>query len=137
MALHWSAKFDCYDTLPALAKIDLFTMRRSHSGGYTYEPVPNASAASLEDENDRITDELKDKIHALKSLSIDIGTEVKYQDKMLNEMDEDFERTRGSLTSSITRVLRLSKGRHNCYIIYIFLFSLAVFFILWLVLKVK
>ncbi|XP_051171076.1 BET1 homolog [Leptopilina boulardi] len=112
-------------------------MRRSHSGGYAYEPVPSTSAASLEDENERITDELRDKIHALKSLSIDIGAEVKYQDKMLNEMDDDFERTRGSLSSSISRVLRLSKGGHNCYIIYIFLFSIAVFFVLWLVLKLK
>lgn len=40
----------------------------------------------MEDENERMTEELKDKIHALKSLSIDIGTEVKYQDKMLRGM---------------------------------------------------
>lgn len=33
-----------------------------------------------------MTDELRDKIHALKSLSIDIGTEVKYQDKLLHDM---------------------------------------------------
>lgn len=40
----------------------------------------------MEDENERMTEELKDKIYALKSLSIDIGTEVKYQDKMLKGM---------------------------------------------------
>lgn len=40
----------------------------------------------MEDENERMTEELTDKISALKSLSIDIGTEVKYQDKMLNSM---------------------------------------------------
>lgn len=40
----------------------------------------------MEDENERITEELEDKIHALKSLSIDIGTEVKYQDKILRSM---------------------------------------------------
>lgn len=56
------------------------------TGGYAYEPVPSTSSASLEDENERITDDLKDKIHALKSLSIDIGAEVKYQDKMLHGM---------------------------------------------------
>lgn len=54
--------------------------------GYGYEPLPSTSSHSLEDENDRVADELKDKIHALKSLSIDIGTEVKYQDKMLRDM---------------------------------------------------
>jgi hypothetical protein len=33
-----------------------------------------------------MTDELKNKIHALKTLSIDIGTEVKYQDTILRDM---------------------------------------------------
>lgn len=54
---------------------------------YAYEPVPTTSShADLEDENERMTDHLKDKIHALKSLSIDIGNEVEYQDKMLRGM---------------------------------------------------
>lgn len=54
---------------------------------YAYEPLPTTSNhGSLEDENERMTDHLKDKIHALKSLSIDIGNEVQYQDKMLRGM---------------------------------------------------
>lgn len=52
--------------------------------GYGYEPLPSTS--HIEEENDQMTNELKDKIHALKSLSIDISTEVKYQDKMLRDM---------------------------------------------------
>ncbi|XP_072766452.1 BET1 homolog [Anoplolepis gracilipes] len=113
-------------------------MRRSHSGGYGYESLPSTSAYNaVEDDNERMTEELKDKIHALKSLSIDIGTEVKYQDKMLRSMDDDFERTSGSLTGSVARVLRLAKAGHNYYILYLFLFSIAVFFILWIVLKFK
>lgn len=110
-------------------------MRRSHTN-YAYEPVPTTSNHdNLEDENERMTNHLKDKIHALKSLSIDIGTEVQYQDKMLRGMDEDFERTSGSLRSSVARVLRLSKGSHNYYILYLILFSLVVFFILWVTVK--
>lgn len=65
------------------------------AGGYGYEPLPSTSSHNaMEDENERITEELKDKIHALKSLSIDIGTEVKYQDKMLGSMvsESDFQR---------------------------------------------
>ncbi|KAL0107962.1 hypothetical protein PUN28_014903 [Cardiocondyla obscurior] len=113
-------------------------MRRSHSGGYGYEPLPSTSTHNVvEDENERMTEELKDKIHALKSLSIDIGHEVKYQDKMLKDMDDDFERTSGSLFGSVARVLRLSKAGHNYYILYLFLFSIAVFFVLWIVLKFK
>lgn len=57
------------------------------AGGYGYEPLPSTSSNNtMEDENERMTEELSDKIHALKSLSIDIGTEVKYQDKMLRSM---------------------------------------------------
>ena len=54
---------------------------------YAYEPVPTTSShGGLEDENETMTEHLKDKIHALKSLSIDIGNEVQYQDKMLRGM---------------------------------------------------
>ncbi|XP_076237119.1 blocked early in transport 1 [Calliopsis andreniformis] len=109
-------------------------MRRSHAN-YAYEPVPSTSHDGLEDENERMSSHLQEKIHALKSLSIDIGTEVQYQDKMLRGMDEDFERTSGSLTSSVARVLRLSKGSHNYYILYLFVFSIVVFFVLWIALK--
>lgn len=67
--------------------IDQFLFFIIFPGGYGYEPLPSTSTHNVvEDENERMTDELKDKIHALKSLSIDIGTEVKYQDKMLKGM---------------------------------------------------
>ncbi|KAG8039301.1 hypothetical protein G9C98_003608 [Cotesia typhae] len=112
-------------------------MRRSHSAGYSYEPLPTSSGSHLEQENERLEEDLSDKIHALKSLSIDIGTEVKYQDKILRDMDDDFERTSGSLTSSVARVIRMAKAGHNYYIIYLFLFSIFVFFVLWIVLKFR
>ncbi|XP_043282510.1 BET1 homolog isoform X2 [Venturia canescens] len=112
-------------------------MRRSHSAGYGYEPLPSSSSNALEEENERMAEELQGKIHALKSLSIDIGTEVKYQHKMLNDMDEDFEKTSGSLSSSVARVLRMAKAGHNCYILYLFLFSIGVFFVMWIIIKFK
>ncbi|XP_008544992.1 BET1 homolog isoform X2 [Microplitis mediator] len=112
-------------------------MRRSHSAGYSYEPLPTSSRTHLEHENDQLEDDLSDKIHALKTLSIDIGTEVKYQDKILRDMDDDFERTSGSLTSSVARVIRMAKAGHNYYIIYLFLFAIFVFFVLWIVLKFR
>ncbi|KAF5272085.1 hypothetical protein FQA39_LY01168 [Lamprigera yunnana] len=70
-------------------------MRRSHAGNY-YEPLGQHSN-EVEDENDKLTEELKDKIHVLKSLSIDIGNEVKFQDKLLREVDDDMDRTGGFL----------------------------------------
>lgn len=111
-------------------------MRRAHAGNY-YEPLPQSQGNEIEDENDRMTDQLKDKIHALKSLSIDIGNEVKYQDRMLGDIDDDMERTGGFLGNTMNRVLRLGKGSHNYYILYLFLFSIFVFFILYLVIKFR
>lgn len=114
-----------------------FTMRRAHASNYGYQPVPQSSSNEIEDENERMTGELKDKIHVLKSLSIDIGNEVKYQDRLLRDVDDDMERTGGFLGNTMGRVLRLSKGSHNYYVLYLFLFSIFVFFILYLVLKFR
>ncbi|VEN43364.1 unnamed protein product [Callosobruchus maculatus] len=110
-------------------------MRRAHAGNY-YEPVPQSSN-EIEEENDRMTNELKEKIGVLKSLSIDIGNEVKYQDKLLRDVDDDLDRTGGFLGTTMNKVLRLGRGSHNYYILYMFLFSIFVFFILYLVIKFR
>lgn len=138
--------------------VNLTFANRLYAGGYGYEPLPSTSHDALEEENERMADELKDKIHILKSVSLDIGTEIKYQEKLLSGMvrrsslklpgrdnscikrsfqDEDFERTHGSLISSVSRVLRMARAGHRYYILYLFLFSIAVFIVLWLVLKFK
>lgn len=111
-------------------------MRRSHAGNY-YQPLPQHQGNEIEEENDRMADQLKDKIHALKSLSIDIGNEVKYQDKMLGDIDDDMDRTSGFLGTTMNRVLRLGRGSHNYYICYLFLFSIVVFFVLYIVIKFR
>lgn len=47
-------------------------MRRSQ--GYNYDPLPQSgNTDELEAENEKMANELKDKIGALKSLTIDIG----------------------------------------------------------------
>ncbi|CAO1406930.1 unnamed protein product [Diamesa serratosioi] len=110
-------------------------MRRAQ--GYNYEPVPqNGNTDELEAENERMANDLKDKIGALKSLTIDIGHEVRYQDKILNELDDDMGRTSGFMGNTISRVTRLAKqGRgYTCYMI---IFALVVFLLLYFVLKLK
>lgn len=46
-------------------------MRRPQN--YGYEPVPQNNQDALEMENERVAEELKNKISNLKSLTIDIG----------------------------------------------------------------
>lgn len=119
-------------------------MRRSQ--GYNYQPLsqapnqPSTSKANndvLEDENQRLTDELQGKIGALKALSIDIGDEVRYHDKLLRGIDDDMDRTGNSLTNTMSRVLRLGKMGHHKYMCYMALFALAVLVLLYLIIKFR
>jgi len=116
-------------------------MRRSQ--GYNYQPLsqtasrPSTSHDVLEEENERMAEELKGKIGALKSLTIDIGNEVKYQDKLLRGIDDDMDRTGGFLSNTMARVVRLGKSGHQKYMCYMFLFALFVFLLLYLVLKFR
>jgi blocked-early-in-transport protein 1 len=110
-------------------------MRRANGIGRYYEPLPQyGSADTLEEEKDAMTDELKDKVRMLKSLSLDIGDEVK---RLLREMDDDFKKTGGFLGNTMNRVLRIGKGRHNYYMLYLVIFSIVVFLILYLVMEFR
>ncbi|KAM6277282.1 BET1 homolog isoform 3-T3 [Spheniscus humboldti] len=53
------------------------------TGNYGYT---NSGYSVYEEENERLTESLRTKVSAIKSLSIEIGTEVKNQNKMLSEM---------------------------------------------------
>lgn len=117
-----------------------YSMRRTQ--GYNYQPLPQAPSTSsnndiIEDENQRLAEELQGKIGALKSLTIDIGNEVRYQDKLLRGIDDDMDRTGGFLTNTMSRVVRLGKGGHQKYMCYMFLFALIVFLLLYLVVKLR
>lgn len=115
-------------------------MRRSQ--GYNYQPLsqnpgPSRNHDELEEENEQMASELQSKIGALKSLTIDIGNEVRYQDKLLRGMDDDMDKTGGFLQTTMSRVIRLGKGGHNRYMCYMFLFILGIFFVLYIVLKLR
>lgn len=115
-------------------------MRRSQ--GYNYQPLSQAGGGAssndmLEEENERLASELQGKIGALKSLTIDIGDEVRYQDKMLRGIDDDMDRTGGFLSNTMARVVRLGKNGHQKYLCYMFLFVILVFFILYVALKFR
>jgi len=90
---------------------------------------------ALETENDRMTDELKGKIHALKSLTIDIGTEVRGQTQYLSDMDNEFDNAGGFLGKAMGRVKKLATGSHNHVVLYLLVFSLCVFLFLWLLIR--
>nr|ABI52774.1 golgi vesicular membrane trafficking protein p18 [Argas monolakensis] len=107
-------------------------MRRApqHSNGSAFKDT-------VEEENTRLIDGLKTKISSLKTISIDIGQEVKYQNRMLREMHDDFDSGEGILKSTMGRLMRMSRAGHNRYILYLVVFSLFVFLIIYVLMKVR
>uniref|UniRef100_A0A2K5LKK6 Bet1 golgi vesicular membrane trafficking protein n=4 Tax=Cercopithecinae TaxID=9528 RepID=A0A2K5LKK6_CERAT len=55
-------------------------------GSYGNYGYANSGYSACEEENERLTESLRSKVTAIKSLSIEIGHEVKTQNKLLSEM---------------------------------------------------
>ncbi|XP_013407003.1 BET1 homolog [Lingula anatina] len=107
-------------------------MRRAHAGDGSY-----GQSQMIEEENDSLTNSLSDKVKALKSLTIDIGTEVREQNKFLNDFDNDMDNSSGILGATMGRLTAMARAGHNKFIWYLLLFSLFVFFVLWLIIKTR
>ncbi|XP_009067611.1 PREDICTED: BET1 homolog, partial [Acanthisitta chloris] len=73
----------------------------------------------------------------LLKLSIEIGTEVKNQNKMLSEMENDFDSTGGLLGATMGRLRTLSRGSQTKLLCYMMLFSLFVFFVIYWIIKLR
>lgn len=91
-------------------------MRRSHAAG---------EYSHTEHENEQLEEDLSHKIKALKSLTIDIGHEVREQNKFLKTVDDDFDSSGGLLKSTMGRLIAMTKAGHNRYL---FLFAIFFFF---------
>uniref|UniRef100_A0A4W3K8H3 Bet1 golgi vesicular membrane trafficking protein n=1 Tax=Callorhinchus milii TaxID=7868 RepID=A0A4W3K8H3_CALMI len=107
----------------------------SGDGATTY--TPGSGYSVYEEENEKLTEGLREKVTALKSLSIDIGTEVKYHNKMINEMDTDFDSTGGLLGATMGRLKHISRGSQTRMICYMMLFAFFVFFVLYWIIKLR
>jgi hypothetical protein len=81
-------------------------------------------------------DQLANKATQLKQITISMRNEIKESNKLVNGIDDDMDKTHGFMGNTIGRVLRLSRSGGNCKIyFYLTLFSLFVFFVLYLVIK--
>lgn len=105
--------------------------------GDSYASNNFGSSQIVEEENDSVTEMLRDKVTALKKVTIDIGQEVREQNRTLNEMDTEFDKSGGFLRSTMNRVTAMAKAGHNCYILYLLLFAMFVFFVCWVIIKTR
>ncbi|XGW28694.1 hypothetical protein V3C99_008467 [Haemonchus contortus] len=85
----------------------------------------------LERHNDSLVDELSTKVAALKKVTISIGEDVREQNRLLNSMDDDFDSSKGLLTSTMKRLGIVSKAGGKNLMCYLVLFALFVFFVIY------
>ncbi|KXJ07956.1 BET1 homolog [Exaiptasia diaphana] len=109
-------------------------MRRAHNIGNGMNSL-HRSDQMLEDENERLENDLSNKVQTLKSLSIDIGHEVRSQNQLLNDMDDDFDTSGGLLSATMGRLTALTKKGHHKIMCYLMLFCLFVFFVAWFIVR--
>nr|XP_011728066.1 BET1 homolog isoform X1 [Macaca nemestrina] len=73
----------------------------------------NSGYSACEEKNKRLTESLRSKVTVIKYFSIEIGHEVKTQNKLLAEMDSQFDSTTGFLGKTMGKVEILSIGSQN------------------------
>jgi blocked-early-in-transport protein 1 len=78
---------------------------------------------------------MRHKVSALKTLTIDIGDEVRGQNKMLLDMNEGFDKTEGLLGNTIRKVKQMGRWSHHSWMCYMALFVVAVFFVTYYLIR--
>ena len=88
----------------------------------------------MESQNDAMTARLASKVDILKQLSIDIGEEARAQNRMLTDMDVDFENTQSFMKKTLgglQHMINTGGSKHMCYLV---AFIFAIFMLVyWLV----
>lgn len=107
------------------------------TGPHQTQPMQYLCRNLQEEENQLMTHKLHDRVRLLRSLSIEIGAEVRYQNRMLRGLDADLDKVDGVLHNAISRVIRLASNPQYYYFVFIFLFSLACFATVWFVVRCR
>uniref|UniRef100_A0A7E4V355 t-SNARE coiled-coil homology domain-containing protein n=1 Tax=Panagrellus redivivus TaxID=6233 RepID=A0A7E4V355_PANRE len=95
---------------------------RTPNGGNSYE-----GSAYLENQNDNLLDGLRDKVNTLKRVTINIGDDVREQNRLLGSMESDFDASRGLLDGAMKRLGIVQRTGGKNVLCYLVLFSFFVF----------
>eukprot|EP00735_Rhodelphis_limneticus_P012807 TRINITY_DN6187_c0_g1::TRINITY_DN6187_c0_g1_i1::g.22668::m.22668 TRINITY_DN6187_c0_g1::TRINITY_DN6187_c0_g1_i1::g.22668 ORF type:complete len:125 (+),score=2.31,sp/O15155/BET1_HUMAN/35.79/1e-14,SNARE/PF05739.14/4.1e-07,DUF1664/PF07889.7/0.059,Use1/PF09753.4/0.095 TRINITY_DN6187_c0_g1_i1:84-458(+) len=111
------------------------TARNELFGGYNPRPKFDSyrqdEEAMIEQDNDRHIDSLSEKVAMLKSLTKQIGDDVKEGNKFLDMMHGQFEGARSLLGNTMRKLEDLSKGDGSRHITYLILFISVMFLLVW------
>lgn len=111
---------------------------RGNSGGYGRDVegggrFNDTNTNILEQQNNDRISELSEQVARLKGLTVDIGSEVREQNSLLDQMSEGFLSTGDMLQGSLAKIgimLDTSSGKHMCYMILFVVF--VVVFLYWM-----
>ncbi|GAV09691.1 hypothetical protein RvY_19188 [Ramazzottius varieornatus] len=107
-------------------------------GAPSTEPNNGMRNRSLFDQqNEEVTSALGQKISALKSLTIDIGNEVRSQNRMLGEMDSELDTSSGFLGNAMSRLKKLQRANGGSITWKLLGFAFLVFIVIVLIIKFK
>lgn len=80
-------------------------------------------------------EQLLNKTSKLKQITITLGNEIRDSNKFLKGLDDDFDKSKGFLESTIGKVSKIAKYGNCKLYFYLILFCLFVFTIMYLVIK--
>ncbi|VDK66064.1 unnamed protein product [Onchocerca ochengi] len=89
----------------------------------------------MERRNDALVEKLSGKVAALKKITIAIGDDVREQNRLLNEMETDFDRSKGLLGSTMRKLNRVAKAGGKNLTCYLVLFALFVFLVIYYLIR--
>ncbi|CAI2351913.1 unnamed protein product [Caenorhabditis sp. 36 PRJEB53466] len=92
---------------------------------------PNEDSNYLERHNDDLVNGLSSKVAALKRVTIAIGDDVREQNRLLNDMDSEFDSSKSLLSSTMRRLGIVSRAGGKNMLCYLILFALFVFFVVY------
>nr|XP_037847042.1 BET1 homolog [Chlorocebus sabaeus] len=99
----------------------------------------NSGYSACEEKNKRLTESLRSKVTVIKYVSIEIGHEVKTQNKLLAEMDSQFDSTTGFLGKTMGKLEILSIGsqKKKAAGLYNAVLFICLFFVIYWISKLR
>lgn len=88
-----------------------------------------------EDGGDNLEENLMLKTSRLKHITISLGNEIRGSNKLIDELDSDFDKSKNFIDYAMRGVGRLSRSGSCKLYLYLFLFSCFVFFCLYIIIK--
>jgi len=108
-------------------------------GGYDAErgslTASDMNAGIMENQNNERISELSEQVARLKSLTIDIGNEVRDQNSLLDQMQDGFSSTGDMLAGSLRRIGTMLDAGGAKHMIYLVGFIVGVIVLLYMLMK--